>query len=307
MKNVKVIYLLTEEGRKDSLINDGDGKRIQVIETEATAEILRIAKVNDEGEIYLAIGCEIDNKGKVLENKKPIQEYKFVLGSSSYRKPEIEKLEENVCYDSVQALEQLIINEENRLEKLKTSKEQAEFEFIPAEEAYKKLEIEREAKDKEERATREANNDKWEAERKANDAKRLAVEKANEEAKKVAEIAFLKNRATWIAEHGNQYLKDCLELKIDANREYVIERASLENPDFLVDYNDNANWEAIKSPSQEAITELKRLRSIGVKNDIVWLTRPANVEDYRDSYFEEQEAIVIREYLGKYDLIKIEI
>lgn len=101
-------------------------------------------------------------------------------------------------------------------------------------------------------------------------------------------------------------MKNCLEMDIKANKEYVIERAKMEHPGYKVDYSDDANWEERVSPTVKAIEELKELKSKGIVCNIVWLTRPIDNDrcDY-DYDFESCEAIVIREYLGSYDLIKI--
>lgn len=109
-----------------------------------------------------------------------------------------------------------------------------------------------------------------------------------------------REKADWIRQHGSDYLKDCLELGVKANKEYVIERAATEFPGYEVDYSDDAAWEEKFSPSSEALSELKKVRGLGAESEIVWLTRPINEDDE----FEPCEAVAIRCFLGKYDLIK---
>ena len=149
------------------------------------------------------------------------------------------------------------------------------------------------------------------------DAEKLAEEKAKTEREQEKEQEREKReqeKADWIRNNGSQYLKDCLELGIKANREYVIERAAMEHPGFTVDYTDNADWEEIFSPSPEALQELKELRNAGVNANLVWLIKPAktgkdddddNEDEYYVSMFESCEALVIRDFLGRYDLVKI--
>lgn len=48
-KKVRIEYLLSEAGRKKSLLAGGDGKAKQVIEADLTPEALEISKVNVEG------------------------------------------------------------------------------------------------------------------------------------------------------------------------------------------------------------------------------------------------------------------
>lgn len=114
----------------------------------------------------------------------------------------------------------------------------------------------------------------------------------------------------WIKNHGSDYLKDCLELGYDCQRAYVLARAEHELPDFIVDFNDTASWNSRSGPSHEALLEVKNLIEKGYKASVVWLTsEPTNDigddddDDYYD-HFEEREAILIEDYLGKYDLIK---
>lgn len=148
-------------------------------------------------------------------------------------------------------------------------------------------------------------------------AEREAEEEA-ERAKRAAEKAAYENdRREWILSHGSQYLKDCLELGIKANLEYIVERAAMEFPGYTVDYADSASWGEKVSPSEEAIAELKELRAKGYRAEIIWLKSPAEVrkgdyeftdDDDYDGYgnfdFAPREAIVIRGYLGTYDLVK---
>jgi primosomal protein N' len=135
---------------------------------------------------------------------------------------------------------------------------------------------------------------------KARQARRDEIEAEKEKAEQEKESRE-QERKDWILAHGSQYLKDCLELGAKANKEYVIERAATEFPGYEVDYSDDAHWEEKFSPSSEALSELKKVRGLGAESEIVWLTRPINEDDE----FEPCEAVAIRCFLGKYDLIKI--
>jgi hypothetical protein len=133
--------------------------------------------------------------------------------------------------------------------------------------------------------------------------------KAEKEAQEAEKAAREEERRSWILANGSDYLKDCLELGIKANREYVVERAALEFPGYTVDYTDNAKWEVKFSPSPEAISELKKVRKLGADAEIIWLTREAkerneDEDEYDYEPFEPCEAVLVRKYLGKYDLVK---
>lgn len=134
-------------------------------------------------------------------------------------------------------------------------------------------------------------------------------EKEREERKKFEEEQkekYIKDREEWIFTHGSDYLKDCLSLGYSANREYVVERAALEIPDYTVDYDRNADWGTIVSPIPKALEEIKRLKIeyTHLNAEIVWLTHPAyDSEDYDYNDY-PVEAIVINNYLNQYRLIK---
>jgi len=146
--------------------------------------------------------------------------------------------------------------------------------------------------------------DKKEQERKAKEQE-ITEKKRKEQEEKLARE---EEKKKWILENGSQYLKDCLELGQYAHKNYVLERAEKEFDGFILDYDDRAKWDIKYSPSQEAINELKELRKIVLDSDIIWLTKgaiPADEEDDRYYEFEPCEALIVKNFLGKYDLIKV--
>lgn len=113
----------------------------------------------------------------------------------------------------------------------------------------------------------------------------------------------------WIAEHGSEHLKEAFQAGYDCQRKYVLQRAAKEFPSFEVDFNNTSDWKTRSCPSPMA---LRLAQKVGGK--VVWLTTPASSdipdtdrEYYEDYYepFEACEAVVIRRYLDKYDLVKI--
>lgn len=149
------------------------------------------------------------------------------------------------------------------------------------------------------------------------DNKRIEKERLEEEVRKEQEKTekekIEEDRKNWIEQNGSEHLKKCYELDYKCNKEYVTERASKEFADFEVDYSENAEWESKVSPSMQALIEVENLIKEGHQAKIVWLTKGIKYIDYRDyddteDYDEAtraREAIVIRKYLGKYDLIKV--
>ena len=124
---------------------------------------------------------------------------------------------------------------------------------------------------------------------------------ARQEAEKVARLA---ERRAWALAHGSSRLRKCIEMEYDCQRLYVFERAAFERPGYVVDFDDKAAWKARSGPSEAALDEAAR-----VGGEVVWLTRlpldDGAPEDYQEGWEDEREAVVIRHYLGRYDLIKI--
>lgn len=122
-----------------------------------------------------------------------------------------------------------------------------------------------------------------------------------------AERALLEvERAAWIQEHGSEYLRKACNAGYNCQRMYVTERAALERPGYIVDFDNNANWKSRACPSEAALDE-----SLRVEGQVVWLTQTPGrgTEDLQneDEYevYSECEAVVIRGYLGNYDLLRL--
>lgn len=127
---------------------------------------------------------------------------------------------------------------------------------------------------------------------------RREKEAAQAAEKKAAQQKRDDEKAAWIAAHGSNGLRkrfpdyDCKEL-------YVKERAALEYPEYWVDYKDNAQWDDIACPNDESLTEAER-----VNGTVVFLTRLPSTSDF-SGFFRSQQAVVIRGFLGEYDLINL--
>lgn len=118
-------------------------------------------------------------------------------------------------------------------------------------------------------------------------------------------------KEAWVVEHGSEQLQRGVERGYDCQRLYVIERAAIEAPDFVADFNEDAQWKTRSCPSMEGLDLAEEADLLGLGSvEIVWLTRPAGnavpsseYDDY-DYDWEEREAVVIRKYLGQYDLVR---
>ena len=52
-RKVEIRYLLSEKGRKESLLAGGDGKHRQTVYTDITPDALRLARVDEEGNVLI--------------------------------------------------------------------------------------------------------------------------------------------------------------------------------------------------------------------------------------------------------------
>ena len=108
-------------------------------------------------------------------------------------------------------------------------------------------------------------------------------------------------KMNWIEDNGSGHLKKAA-VNYNCHRLYLSERAAIDLPGFIFDWDDNARWGECACPTMEA---LNFLESLPDECQIVWIKcRHDDDRDYGEES-EEGEAIVYRHYLGsKYDLIR---
>lgn len=130
------------------------------------------------------------------------------------------------------------------------------------------------------------------SEYKARCAEAEARRAAEEEAKRQGKAAFVAEAKAWAEEHGSDRLRKGLAQNYDMTRLYVVERVAAEHPGFLIDWKNECEWDRRSSPSERAL-------DVAAEHDgeVVWL------ETLPDGAETTEEAVVIREYLGRYDLV----
>ena len=136
-----------------------------------------------------------------------------------------------------------------------------------------------------------------EAERKIADAEREVAEQAHAQAQREAKAQREAEKLAWVHAHGSAFLQQAVSAGYDCQRRYVEERAAHEHPGFVVDWEDRAEWRSRSCPSEAALA-----LALAVGGDVVWLTRAP--VDEPEEYWEPGEAVVLRGYLGAYDLVK---
>lgn len=273
-KTAKIYYLLSEAGRKQSLLQGGDGREEQVIEASTTPQLLELATVGGNGDVTLRIGY-VTPRGWGYNSASAVgaECKKNSDGEWVYLEQTVE-----VRFDIPQTIDQLIAWEKYRQSLLAAAK--AEYDSHTSEnEAVR-------TKKEAEHAERKAKMDAEAAERKRQEAG--------------ARAAYEADRTTWVEANGSDYLKTALQLGYNVNRTYVEDRAAAEHPGFVVDYRDEYSWRERINPSDAALKYVAALVDSGIDAEVVWLTDVPG-----DDEFEACEAIVICEYLGRYDLVKI--
>lgn len=272
-----IIYLLNEEGQRKALLAGGDGRIEQRLPVDSSDPIwsrfVALARIGHQG-------------AATLDLSRVPTDVKFV--PREWVEPRWDEEGTPHLFSSPQTAEALVTWEEARRERIAARKAELQptfdaalAEYVARHEEARREKAERDARELAAREEREA--------REAAEKERLAAEKA-----------------TWIEECGSRYLRDAHKLGYPCQRVYVNERAAMEFPEFAVDFGNNAAWKERACPSPEALEAVKALIAQGIRAEVVWLTAPPyerDEDDYCDDY-DAREAIAIRKYLGKYDLVK---
>lgn len=276
-----ITYLLNEEGRKKSLLSGGDGKQVQTVEADITPQVLELASVDSNGKVNLQVGYRPEffrGVGTMIPRAILLD---TAVGTRYGGRPYWNETERIHEFPAPQTADSLLTWEQERRERIASRNIELQPEFDRLKAEYEAKQVEEESANAQRKAEREAKEAAKNAERERVEADKLQ----------------------WIQEHGSDYLKDAVTLGYDCQRQYVDERSEKEFPDFAVDFGDQAEWKSRSCPSREALAEAKNLIAKGYKAEVVWLTCPPwEVDEYER--FEADEAVVIRNYLGKYDLVK---
>ena len=140
------------------------------------------------------------------------------------------------------------------------------------------------------------------ARRAAREATYQAQQAQKEQEEQARRDALAAEKAAWIAAHGSMHLQRATAAGYPCTRRYVTERAALEHPDYVIDFQETAAWRARACPSEAALDEAEL-----VNGTVVWLTQQAcaSRDDIDDGLsYEPCEAVVIEGYLGKYVLVR---
>lgn len=303
MNNEKVTinYLLNEEGRKDSILKNQGGKEINVIKTEVTDRILKLARVNEDGSIYLNVGfCgNNDNVNSIILNYKELKDDIGIY---------IEETQGIVGFDKVMDGFELIEWEEKRRELIETKFNSYESLLKERDETIKKRDEEIKKEFEKSQIKQEEKNHRERIEHEEKRQQGLERGRKFKKSEEIKKRVYTEERNCWIQEKGSQYLKDCIRLDYNIDSKYVIERAKIEHPEYTVDIDSSAYYNQKSNPGKGALEEVVKLVKDGHDAEVIWLTSFDEDEDDDENYeyiFEECEAIIIKDYLEYYDLIKM--
>jgi len=281
VKTAEIRYLINEEGRKASILAGGDGKEKQVLECECTPELLELAKVNSDGGVILDLTGEIVLDLELKPGKPgQITPLNVLFPEPPKIKEVHQKWSGKYYFSAPQTPGELIAWEKARREKVAARLAELQPEYDRLMEEYR-VDYAQCVEEKEKR-----------------DAEEVARKKEAEERASVAKKAAEEEKAAWIQVHGSEYLKKAVGLGYDCQRQYVVERAGIEFPDFQVDFDKEAFWKARTCPSPEALEMVEELISKGFRTEVVWLLEAPDL-------YESTEAVVIHDYLGKYVLYRL--
>lgn len=295
IKEIAVIYYLDENGRKDAILKGMSGKEKQTILVSVTPELLELAKVDIQGNITVDVATKtiykVKETSKNLDLRISIDNTTYSVTTYVMNYPIFATEETTIYFDHVPTKDEMyeFIIKKYREEREKYEEAKKEFE-VKLNEFNENI------------LPKLINEEREKLQKKLLEEQK---EKQKEEEKRQRE---LKEKKEWIEKYGSEHLKKAFSQGFDCQRLYIEERAAKEFPGFILDFDDDAEWRGRSCPSKQALEEMIELKEKGYKANVVWVTWiPADLmgedEDYYE--FEETEAVVIENYVGKYTLIKL--
>jgi hypothetical protein len=158
--------------------------------------------------------------------------------------------------------------------------------------------------------------EEWVRERWNAQAEQARAQSAEQSRERQQQREFEADMDRWIEEEGSERLRLARERGYKVTSSYARERAATELPETWIDTAERADWRERVDPSFEALrveTSVVRWmeeRNLPYSTLIVWLVEPpssmaealdkATPDEPFGVAFEQQEALLISDYLGKY-------
>lgn len=297
-KQITVQFYLNEEGRKAYLLAGRDGKKEQETCVSISKEYIEHAYVNSDGEAFIDLRKYVDHNFKL--KKISAEKLEKLRNGSMTSEWDIKNCKPEITCESKKI----------EFDKILTGEEMIAIYYSKVEECQKQREA----------LLNEYNENMSEYEEAAAIAIKILneeIKKQNEkmqETRKLAELNREKRKnekADWIKEHGSDYLKKAFSHGYDCQRKYVKERTEFEFPDFILDFDDKLEFFERTCPGEEALNKSIEIEEIlKTDSDAYCSVEWYNYQCWNFEHFNEDlpssscEAVVIRNYLGKYTLVK---
>ena len=244
MSTVKVSFYASEKLQKKLFSEGKTAQKEQAIDLPVTPELLKLAKMNEGGTLYMNFA---------------------VPAGRSYSSP---------CFKQMTWRQSTgKFNEDGfSLYEATISKEYFTplFDEIPTEQAildlFKQPDLSKELADKQAELDAElVERKKEKLQREAEEAERKAKREIDEAKRKAKQEAEETERAAWIAEYGSERLKLMIDENYEYRQTYEQERAAIELPGFKFD-SDGIEFRERANPTLKA---LKALREFKLYNPVI--------------------------------------
>jgi hypothetical protein len=158
------------------------------------------------------------------------------------------------------------------------------------------------------RATIQANQAAWQAEAAERARQKELLEAVQKAAADRQAEADRQAKIAWAAQHGSAHLQRALAAGHDCGRLYWIERAGVEYPGYILDYEKHLTTRSRSCPSITALDEHDAVLAAHPEAtvEIEWITAPAN-DRKADEWveFEECEGIVVDDPIYRHRIVKL--
>lgn len=127
-KNIKIKYLLSEEGQKKDILSGGSGKMVQEIKVPLTEELLKLAAIDKDGSAIIKVGINevvdyefssrfTDSTFKKRKSIYEVTEKKFDVPQTPEQLLAYKTNLNNYLKEKKESLNKIIINEERQEKK----------------------------------------------------------------------------------------------------------------------------------------------------------------------------------------------
>ena len=245
MGQIRIQYLLSEQGRKASILAGGDGRHVQRLTVEVLPEALALAHVAADGTATVYVGHDgmaLEVVQRTITGYDPV-EYGDAAGHLRTVRGVVE-------WDSPQAPTDLLASEAARRAGVQTERA---TRLAESEAAASTRAAEAEAERRDVAAMRAEEERRQAAHAAENECRRAAAAQAA--------LAYTAEREAWVVVHGSERLRAALVLGLlaECDAVYCDERLAVERPGWEWE-PESVEVQALRNPSVEQLSELAAAR-----------------------------------------------